>query len=67
MSKSPADAAAPPSTLTAVPSMPRVLDAASEESRAKEVARRLGLTYVDLAIEYVAEPKFDGLAMNLRY
>ncbi|HEV8266959.1 MAG TPA: ATPase, T2SS/T4P/T4SS family, partial [Thermoanaerobaculia bacterium] len=31
-----------------IPSMPRVLDAASEEARAKETARRLGLPYVDL-------------------
>lgn len=31
-----------------VPALPRVLDAASEESRAKEAARRLGIPYVDL-------------------
>ena len=31
-----------------VPALPRVLDAASEESRAKELARRLGIPYVDL-------------------
>jgi len=31
-----------------VPAFPRVLDAASEESRAKELARRLGIPYVDL-------------------
>jgi type IV pilus assembly protein PilB len=31
-----------------VPSMPRVLDAASEESRAKEAAQRLGIPFVDL-------------------
>lgn len=31
-----------------VPALPRVLDAASEESRAKETARRLGIPYVDL-------------------
>ena len=29
--------------------------------------RELGLTDADPAIEYVAEPKFDGLAMSLRY
>ena len=31
------------------------------------VRRELGLTDADPAIEYVAEPKFDGLAMSLRY
>ncbi len=31
------------------------------------VRRELGLTEADPAIEYVAEPKFDGLAMSLRY
>lgn len=31
------------------------------------VRRELGLSDADPAIEYVAEPKFDGLAMNLRY
>ena len=31
-----------------VPDFPRVLDAASEESRAREVARRLGIPFVDL-------------------
>lgn len=34
--------------LSAVPSMPRVLDPAAEEARAKDVAKRLGLPYVDL-------------------
>jgi DNA ligase (NAD+) len=29
--------------------------------------RELGLTDSDPGVEYVAEPKFDGLAMNLRY
>ncbi len=29
--------------------------------------RELNLTDADPALEYVAEPKFDGLAMNLRY
>jgi len=29
--------------------------------------RELGLTEADPAVAYVAEPKFDGLAMNLRY
>ena len=32
----------------AAPALPRILDAASEESRAKETAQRLGLPYVDL-------------------
>ena len=31
------------------------------------VRRELGLSDADPAIEYVAEPKFDGLAMSLRY
>ena len=31
------------------------------------VRRELALTEADPVIEYVAEPKFDGLAMNLRY
>ncbi len=31
------------------------------------VRRELGLQESDPAIEYVAEPKFDGLAMSLRY
>ncbi len=31
------------------------------------VMRELGLSATDAALEYVAEPKFDGLAMNLRY
>ena len=31
------------------------------------VRRELGLGEADAAIEYVAEPKFDGLAMSLRY
>jgi DNA ligase (NAD+) len=31
------------------------------------VRRELGLSDADAAIEYVAEPKFDGLAMSLRY
>ena len=31
------------------------------------VRRELGLSEADPAIEYVAEPKFDGLAMSLRY
>jgi DNA ligase (NAD+) len=31
------------------------------------VRKELGLTEADPPVEYVAEPKFDGLAMNLRY
>ena len=31
------------------------------------VRRELGLTLTDVPVEYVAELKFDGLAMNLRY
>jgi DNA ligase (NAD+) len=31
------------------------------------IRRELGLTEQDAAVAYVAEPKFDGLAMSLRY
>ncbi len=31
------------------------------------VRRELGLSETDAPVEYVAEPKFDGLAMSLRY
>ena len=31
------------------------------------IRKELGLTEADAAVEYVAELKFDGLAMNLRY
>jgi DNA ligase (NAD+) len=31
------------------------------------IRKELGLDAADPAVEYVAEPKFDGLAMNLRY
>jgi DNA ligase (NAD+) len=31
------------------------------------VRKELGLTDADAAVEYVAELKFDGLAMNVRY
>ncbi len=31
------------------------------------VRRELGLAAIDPPVEYVAEPKFDGLAMSLRY
>lgn len=31
------------------------------------IRRELGLTDSDPPVEYVAEPKFDGLAMSLRY
>jgi DNA ligase (NAD+) len=31
------------------------------------IRRELGLTDADAPVAYVAEPKFDGLAMNLRY
>ena len=41
--------------------------ASGAENFDARLRRELGLTDVDLAIEYVAEPKFDGLAMNLRY
>ena len=38
----------PTTDAPAVPAFPRVLDAASEESRARELAGRLGIPYVDL-------------------
>ncbi|BCO27604.1 DNA ligase [Rhodoferax lithotrophicus] len=41
--------------------------ASGAENFDARIRRELGLTEVDPAIEYVAEPKFDGLAMNLRY
>ncbi|KAA0255915.1 MAG: type II/IV secretion system protein [Acidobacteria bacterium] len=44
MSKGPAA----PSTAEDAPALPRVLDAASEEARARALAQRLGLPYVDL-------------------
>ena len=31
------------------------------------IRKELGLAEADLPVEYVAEPKFDGLAMSLRY
>ena len=36
------------SDVPSIPDFPRVLDAASEESRARDVARRLGIPFVDL-------------------
>ncbi|NML14479.1 NAD-dependent DNA ligase LigA [Azohydromonas caseinilytica] len=44
-------------------------DTTAEGARAFDarVRRELGLTEADAAIEYVAELKFDGLAINLRY
>jgi DNA ligase (NAD+) len=44
-------------------------DTTAEGARAFDarVRRELGLTEADAAIEYVAELKFDGLALNLRY
>ena len=33
----------------------------------QRLRKELGLSEADPAVEYVAEPKFDGLAMNLRY
>ena len=41
--------------------------ASGAENFDARMRRELGLTDADPAIDYVAEPKFDGLAMNLRY
>ncbi|OIN93160.1 MAG: DNA ligase (NAD(+)) LigA, partial [Comamonadaceae bacterium CG1_02_60_18] len=41
--------------------------AAGAENFDARMRRELGLSDADPAIEYMAEPKFDGLAMNLRY
>ncbi len=42
-------------------------EASGAENFDARIRRELGLTEADPAIEYVAEPKFDGLAMSLRY
>ncbi len=42
-------------------------EASGAEAFDARVRRELGLTEADLPVEYVAEPKFDGLAINLRY
>lgn len=42
-------------------------DATGAQAFDARVRRELGLTDADPPIEYVAEPKFDGLAMSLRY
>ena len=42
-------------------------EASGAQSFDVRVRRELGLSEVDSPVEYVAEPKFDGLAMNLRY
>jgi DNA ligase (NAD+) len=41
--------------------------ASGAENFDARIRRELGLTEADPAIDYVAEPKFDGLAMSLRY
>ncbi|MDD5478817.1 NAD-dependent DNA ligase LigA [Rhodoferax sp.] len=41
--------------------------ASGAENFDARIRRELGLTDADPAVDYVAEPKFDGLAMNLRY
>jgi DNA ligase (NAD+) len=41
--------------------------ASGAENFDARIRRELGLSPTDPAIDYVAEPKFDGLAMNLRY
>ncbi|MFZ3161635.1 MAG: NAD-dependent DNA ligase LigA [Rhodoferax sp.] len=42
-------------------------EASGAEHFDARIRRELGLSPTDPAIDYVAEPKFDGLAMNLRY
>ena len=42
-------------------------EASGAENFDARIRRELGLGPQDAAIEYVAEPKFDGLAMSLRY
>jgi len=42
-------------------------EASGAEAFDARVRRELGLTEADLPVEYVAELKFDGLAINLRY
>jgi DNA ligase (NAD+) len=42
-------------------------EASGAENFDARIRRELGLTEADKAVEYVAEPKFDGLAMSLRY
>jgi DNA ligase (NAD+) len=42
-------------------------EASGAENFDARIRRELGLTDTDPAVEYVAEPKFDGLAMSLRY
>ncbi|MBK8596360.1 MAG: type II/IV secretion system protein [Holophagales bacterium] len=61
---SPAAADAP-----SLPDFPRVLDAASEESRAREVARRLGIPFVDLWTFRVDPVLFKSVPLDwmLRY
>ncbi len=41
--------------------------AAGAENFDARIRRELGLMPIDAAVVYVAEPKFDGLAINLRY
>jgi DNA ligase (NAD+) len=42
-------------------------EASGAQNFDNRVRKELGLTETDPPVEYVAEPKFDGLAMNLRY
>ncbi len=42
-------------------------EASGAEAFDARVRRELGLAELDPSIEYAAEPKFDGLAINLRY
>ena len=42
-------------------------EASGAENFDARIRRELGLSPADAVIDYVAEPKFDGLAMNLRY
>ena len=42
-------------------------EASGAENFDARIRRELGSSPTDASIDYVAEPKFDGLAMNLRY
>ncbi|MEB2347491.1 MAG: NAD-dependent DNA ligase LigA [Comamonadaceae bacterium] len=43
------------------------IEASGAQAFDARIRRELGLTDADPPVEYIAEPKFDGLAMNLRY
>jgi len=43
------------------------IEASGAQAFDARIRRELGLTDADPPVEYIVEPKFDGLAMNLRY